>query len=68
MTHALYDDNYYVYNYRYDTLAHVFYCSNMKHDNVQVERLHDDHARLSYRGIDSSLLITHLIILITRTS
>lgn len=49
-------------------LWRVFYCLNAKHDNVKAERLHSDRARLSGRGTDSSLLMTHPIILITKTS
>lgn len=64
MTH----DNYYVYNCWYDTLTRPLYCSNVKHDNVHVEELRDDHAGLStLRYRDFSLLITHLIILIKQT-
>lgn len=62
MTH---DDNYYVYNCRYDTLNASALL--LKHDNVHVEELRDDHEGLSDRDTDSSLLITHLIILIRQT-
>lgn len=64
MTH---DDNYYVYNCWYDTLTRLLYCSNVKHDNVHVEELRDDHAGYLTRDTDSSLLITYLIILIRQT-
>jgi len=46
----MYNNNYYVYNCRYDILTRPFYCSNMKYDNVCIEKLRDNHARLSNRN------------------